>query len=108
MENKTKKIEEAANALSDVVKEAGGCLMVIGQVPVEGGTEIIAKLRGKHQDIVVAGAHVLVQENAAPFREIFKNAMTIREILRLTGRDKADFEQITERDDENEENNEDK
>ena len=98
MDNKTKKIEEAANALSDVVKEAGGCLMVIGQAPVEGGTEIIAMLHGKQQDIIEAAASVLAQKSAAPFREI----------LRLTGRGKADFEQITERDDENEENNEDK
>lgn len=77
--------------------------MVIGQAPVEGGTEIIAMLHGKQQDIIEAAASVLAQKSAAPFREIFKNAMAIREILRLTGRGKADFEQITERDDENNE-----
>lgn len=35
MTDKAKKVVDSANALSDAVKEAGGCLMVIAQVPAK-------------------------------------------------------------------------
>lgn len=37
MTDKAKKVVDSANALSDAVKEAGGCLMVIAQVPAKDG-----------------------------------------------------------------------
>ena len=55
MTDKAKKVVDSANALSDAVKEAGGCLMVIAQVPAKDGekvaNEILATLYGKVSDI---------------------------------------------------------
>lgn len=103
MTDKAKKVVDSANALSDAVKEAGGCLMVIAQVPAKDG-EILATLYGKVSDITEASARMLVQESAAPFRMIFKNAQTIKAIMELTGKAQADEVEITEGDDENDNN----
>lgn len=82
MTNKKQRKSDSANALSDAVKEAGGCLMVIAQVPAKDGEkvadEILATLHGKVSDITEASARMLVQESATPFRMIFKNAQTIK------------------------------
>lgn len=79
--------------------------MVIAQVPAKDGEkvadEILATLYGKVSDITKASARMLVQESAAPFRMIFKNAQTIME---LTGKTQADEVEITEGDDENDNN----
>lgn len=40
MTDKAKKVVDSANALSDAVKEAGGCLMVIAQVPAKDGEKV--------------------------------------------------------------------
>lgn len=82
-----KKITEAVDALTNLVKEAGGCLMVIGAFPFGKSTGIAASLYGNQSDVAEAVARVIVQPAGAPFRRIFKNAMTMREILRLTGAD---------------------
>jgi hypothetical protein len=103
MTDKTKKVVDSANALSDAVKEAGGCLMVIAQVPAKDG-EKVATLYGKVSDITEASARMLVQESATPFRMIFKNAQTIKAIMELTGKTQADEVEITEGDDENDNN----
>lgn len=47
---------------------------------------------------------MLVQESAAPFRMIFKNAQTIKAIMELTGKTQADEVEITEGDGENDNN----
>ena len=47
---------------------------------------------------------MLVQESAAPFRMIFKNAQTIKAIMELTDKTQADEVEITEGDDENDNN----
>lgn len=53
MTDKAKKVVDSANALSDAVKEAGGCLMVIAQVPAKDGEKVadetLATLYGKTQ-----------------------------------------------------------
>lgn len=107
MTDKAKKVVDSANALSDAVKEAGGWLMVIAQVPAKDGEkvadEILATLYGKVSDITEASARMLVQESAAPFRMIFKNVQTIKAIMELTGKTQADEVEITE-DDENDNN----
>lgn len=76
MTDKAKKVVDSANALSDAIKEAGGCLMVIAQVPAKDGEkvadEILATLYGKVSDITEASARMLVQESATPFRMISK------------------------------------
>lgn len=108
MTDKAKKVVDSANALSDAVKQAGGCLMVIAQVPAKDGEkvadEILATLCGKVSDITEASARMLVQESAAPFRMIFKNAQTIKAIMELTGKTQADKVEITEGDGENDNN----
>lgn len=85
-----KKIAEAIEALTNLVKEAGGCLMVIGTFPAGKSTGIAATLYGKQSDVAEAVAHVIVQPGGAPFRRAFKNTMTMREILRLTSTDNDD------------------
>ncbi|WP_295343131.1 hypothetical protein [uncultured Prevotella sp.] len=108
MTDNAKKVADSANALSDAVKEAGGCLMVIAKVPAKDGEkvadEILATLYGKVSDITEASARMLVQESAAPFRMIFKNAQTIKAIMELTGKTQADEVEITEGDGENDNN----
>lgn len=66
--------------------------------------EILAILCGKVSDITEASARMLVQESAAPFRMIFKNAQTIKAIMELTGKTQADEVEITEGDGENDNN----
>lgn len=82
--------------------------MVIAQVPAKDGEkvadEILATLYGKVSDIAEASARMLVQESAAPFRMIFKNAQTIKAIMELTGKTQAGEVEITEGDDENDNN----
>lgn len=82
MTDKAKKVVDSANALSDAVKEAGGCLMVIAQVPAKDGEKvadkILATLYGKVSDITEASARMLVQESAAPFRMISRTRRRLR------------------------------
>ena len=108
MTDKAKKVVDSANALSDAVKEAGGCLMVIARVPAKDGEkvadEILATLYGKVSDITEASARMLVHESSALFRIIFKYAQPIKTIMELTGKTQADEVEITEGDDENDNN----
>ena len=96
-----KKIAEAIDALTNLVKEEGGCLMVIGTYPVGKSTGVAATLYGKQSDVAEAVARVIVQPGGAPFRQAFKNAMTMREILRLTGTDNGDVMEVVRGEDHN-------
>lgn len=96
-----KKIAEAIDALTNLVKEEGGCLMVIGTYPVGKSTGVAATLYGKQSDVAEAVARVIVQPGGAPFRRAFKNAMTMREILRLTGTDNGDVMEVVRGEDHN-------
>lgn len=96
-----KKIAEAIEALTNLVKETGGCLMVIGTYPVGKSTGVAATLYGKPSDMTEAAARVIVQPSGAPFRRVFKNAMTTREILRLTGTDNGDVMEVVRCEDHN-------
>lgn len=96
-----KKIAEAIEALTNLVKEAGGCLMVIGTFPVGKSTGVAATLYGKQSDVAEAVARVIVPPGGAPFRRAFKNAMTMREILRLTGTDNGDVMEVARGEDHN-------
>lgn len=96
-----KKIAEAIEVLTNLVKETGGCLMVIGAYPFGKGEGVAATLYGKPSDMIEAAARVIAQPSGAPFHRIFKNAMTIREILRLTGTDNDDVAKVVRGEDHN-------
>ena len=96
-----KKIEEAIEALTNVVKETGGCLMVIGTYPAGKSMGVAATFYGKQNDVAEAAARVIAQPGGALFRRVFKNAMTIREILRLTGTDNGDVMEVVRGEDHN-------
>lgn len=85
------KVTEKLNELTAIIKELGGGILIIGNVPDEAQKDIscnIGCLAGKQTDIIKSVASVY--GNSEDVRNIIKNGCALTSILKLTGNLKAD------------------
>lgn len=91
------KVKIKIQELRDAIKEAGGSVMLIGELPAEKGGETLAILQGREFGLAMSAARIMTRDEGKPVHNIFQIAMAAQEIVKRVSPGKDDHVEVTEK-----------